>query len=263
VLNDVAALDTRRAVAVGQEARGFPDPPPPGPAALYTDDGGMSWRRAALPSFDGDQVADIELRSTCVTVNGFGLATGVDFGPSAGASLVLATRDAGKSWVDVTARLPRRFAAVTACGPDGRLWFLAEDSTVRMSDDGGETWKDLHGNLPPALRVRRGVFVQHGAGWIATSRGVGDSELGVFVTTNDGATWVSRFEAEGLGELVMVGFDAIDDRQAVVVTQEARALGLPPASVARSWATLDGGATWTLTLHPETIDFLSDVDLVP
>jgi photosystem II stability/assembly factor-like uncharacterized protein len=258
VLNDVVAADTMHVFAVGQEARDLPLPP--GPAVLFTEDGGRAWRRALLPPLDA-ALANVELRTVCVAPTGAGLATGTDF-VGFEASLVLVTRDGGRSWQDATTRVPRGLDAAAACDTSGRLWFLGPRSTVRVSADGGTTWEDRQGDLPGSLRVQRGAFLGGGLGWIATSSGVSEGHLRVFRTRDDGATWEPRLDVDGLGELTL-GFDAIDDRSAVVVAQDARPLQLPRSSFGRSWATHDGGATWTAVEHPPPVDALWDVDLVP
>ncbi len=257
VLIDVAAADRTHVVAVGQEARDLPVPP--GPVVLFSEDGGATWRRSLLPLL-GTAVADVQLRTVCIAPSGAGLATGTDF-VGFEVSLVLVTRDGGRSWEDATTRVPPGFDAAAACDLSGRLWFLGPRSTVRVSADGGETWEDRQGDLPGSLRVRRGAFLGGGLGWIATSSGDSDGRLRVFRTRDDGVTWEPRLDVDGLGELTL-GFDAIDDRSAVVVAQDARPLQLPRSSFGRSWATNDGGATWTAAEHPPTIDALWDVDLV-
>jgi photosystem II stability/assembly factor-like uncharacterized protein len=263
VVFDIAALDRSHATAVGIEDRRVA-PVTRRPAALHTEDGGATWRHAELPPL-GAGADDVALLATCLAPSGAGLAAGTDPGLSdAPKTLVLLTSDAGRSWADVTDRLPHRPFAQVGCGPDGRLWFIGQSSTILMSEDGGATWQDRHGDLPAGLNVRRGAFLGGDVGWIAATEPPIESRLLVFLTRDGGQTWVQSVVAPGPGDFEAIGIDAIDATHAVVVAQDARPLVINArSSFGRSWVTVDGGASWTATEHPEPVDALWDVVLLP
>jgi photosystem II stability/assembly factor-like uncharacterized protein len=259
VLHDVATGDRAHAVAVGGVARASADAAEH-PAAIFTEDGGATWLVAEIPL--GPDPA-VTLLSTCLDNSGLGLATGSSLSAS-GATLLLLTRDDGRSWEDITERLPRRSFSQVGCDPGGRLWFLGRDSTVRMSANGGASWEDRHGNLPAGLSVRRGAFVAGDVAWIAATEPPLESRLLAFLTVDGGQTWTQHLVDAGPGDFEGIGLDALDATHAVIVAQDARPFAIGSrTSFGRSWVTVDGGTTWSATEHPEPIDALWDVALLP
>jgi photosystem II stability/assembly factor-like uncharacterized protein len=271
VLIDVAALDGMRAVAVGSEnpvddpARSHDGPP----VVLVTSNGGATWRRARLDGVDPSLLAEVRLTSVCLTTAGLGLATGTDF-KNFEQTVVLITRDAGETWENITARLPLRFSARVGCTPGEQLWFLAGESTVVRSSDGGLTWEDRGTDLRPNLTPQALTFVDPSTGWLVaedpsgvpSAPGRPGHRIVLLDTQDAGEHWGERLVASDRGELTLA-VDFFDRRRGVVVAQDLHPLALPRSSFGLSFVTTDGGATWTETVHPEPIDALWDVELFP
>ena len=109
------------------------------------------------------------------------------------------TRDAGKTWADVTGAIPGapRFGTVSIIEPstfDAGTAYVVFDNH-RMDDnrpyvyktsDYGRTWRALHGKLPADvyLHVVREDPARRGQLYLGTERGV-------MFSTDDGATWTS------------------------------------------------------------------------
>ncbi len=261
-LFDVAALDARHVVAVGQYVT-LGTERHTSPAIVYSDDAAATWQRAVLPEFAPDRVDGIQLLSVCVGASGIGLASGSDLAQG-NRSLVLVTIDGGHTWQDATARLPREMFGKSACGSDGSAWFLGADSTVQRSVDGGLTWQSRRSNLPSGLALWGGAFPGDGVGWLVAVTPLPNPRVVAFRSTDDGASWTESPAGGDLNvEIAWASIDAISADRAVIVAQDARALAPPRSSFGRSWATIDGGTTWAATQHPTPTDALLDVDLVP
>lgn len=116
--------------------------------ALFTDDGGDSWHLAETNGrtvqggdFYDDPQPGVSTSSMCFTDSGIGVITG---------DPVLLSRDAGKTWSEITDRVwpPGVGGLGVACRGEQSLW-LAAGTHVAGSNDGGETWRLL--NEPDAL----------------------------------------------------------------------------------------------------------------
>jgi len=261
VMLDLATVDGIHAVVVGGAPRLDITRLGP-PAALYTADAGATWIPAALPPFDPDLLADVDLLSACLTASGLGLATGTDI-KNFTTSIVLLTHDGGRSWDDITDRLPHRLFAQVACGTDGRLWFLGAESTVMVSADGGASWEDHGAAFPPHRTLEGGVFLADGVAWLAALDAPPGHRLLAYRSDDGGESWAEHVIAPEVIEIEKLGLAALDGAHAVVVAQDEHPLAFPRSSFGRSWVTIDGGATWAATEHPEPIDALWDVALVP
>lgn len=108
---------------------------------LATDDGGETWNPASIvggSSGSNDWRDSTAYASTaCFAGDGLGVIAGR---PS------LLTRDGGRSWVNIADRIAMDPAWGAACGDDGTLW-LSDSTRVLRSDDRGETWTQLAGDL--------------------------------------------------------------------------------------------------------------------
>lgn len=271
VLIDVAALDAMRAVAVGSEnpvvdPGGLHEGPP---AVLVTSDGGATWRRARFDGVNPPLFDEVRLTSVCLTAAGVGLATGSDF-KNFEQTVVLVTRDAGETWENITARLPLRPNARVGCAPGEQLWFLAGESTVVRSSDGGLHWEDRGTDLRPHLFVQALTFVDPSTGWLVaedpfgapSAPGAAGHRIVLLDTEDAGEHWGERLVAANRGELTLA-VDFFDRQRGVIVAQDLHPLALPRSSFGLSFVTADGGATWTETVHPEPINALWDVELFP
>ncbi len=261
---DVAVLDAQHAVAVGSEngflqLQDFHRGPP---VAVVTQDGGATWQRAPLGGADLNQLRDVALGSVCLTATGPGLATGTDVDTFV-QTLVLLTHDSGNTWTDITSRLPAVPLARTACAGDTDLWFAGGSSTLLHSGDGGATWSDLSANLPADIAIGAVKFRDALVGWLAADDAVSGSgpRLVAFQTLDGGQHWQEHVLKDGVGELSL-GLDFLGQR-VIVVAEDLHPLSIPRSSFGLSFASTDGGETWAETVHPEPINALWDVTLVP
>ena len=263
---DVAVLDARHAVAVGSE-NGFiePDFHRGPPLAVFTSDGGATWARAALVGVGLGPLGEVALGSVCLTTNGAGLAAGTDLVTFA-QGLVLLTQDAGATWKDLTAELPFIPFARVACAGDADIWFAGGRSVLLHSADGGATWTDLSANLPD-IAIEAVSFHDPLVGWVAgqdvsPSAASSANRIVAALTTDGGAHWTEKLIVAGVGETTL-GMDFLDAQRGVIVAQDLHPLQIPRSSFGLTFATADGGSTWTPTVQPEPIDALWDVQLFP
>lgn len=123
-----------------------------------TSDDGMSWTNVTPPQVAGRYIAEIEpshhARDTAyVAVDGHRSA---DFDP-----LLLATDDAGKTWRDITADLPKGWSAKVIRedrrNPD--VLFVGTEQALWLSIDRGGHWVRLNGKTLPTVPIDD--LVQH------------------------------------------------------------------------------------------------------
>jgi len=203
-------------------------------------DGGASWS-------DGSGGAFCCFGNTDVAVHPGDPQTvyfaGADSG--AAASGVYKTTDGGASWSLVTGGVPNPRLAVLAVDPnDGDVVYAGTAEAgdpgdfygLIKSTDGGASWSQLGGGLPPVLHA--GQIVVHPLDsnlvWVAAFGSGADptGESGLFRSTDGGTSW-----------------SKVLDDNLFAVAVDPTATGVAYAgnwSASRFWRSLDGGATWTL-----------------
>jgi photosystem II stability/assembly factor-like uncharacterized protein len=119
---------------------------------------------------------------------------------------IFRTTNGGSSWEDCTGWLPDRYPMDLAVDPsDSRVVYCAfggfDTTRVARSTDAGETWADISGTLPnvPTTALAVDPFA-HGDLYAGT-------DLGVFLTTDGGLSWVLL--PENLPEALIVADLAI------------------------------------------------------
>lgn len=138
--------------------------------------------------------APVEGESDFIAVNGF--ADGTLLVSPKHAFL---SRDAGKSWSEIT--YPQYVTGIynLTAVPDGSLWLATREGAVR-STDGGKTWEHILGGLPP-----RNVFVVR---YDAASQRLLATALyahGVFESRDGGQNW-QRTPDTGVSIRVVLGY---------------------------------------------------------
>jgi photosystem II stability/assembly factor-like uncharacterized protein len=229
----------------------------------------MTWRRAQVGGVETPPFEEVRFLSTCLTRGGIGLAAGTDFG-NFGQAIVFLSRDAGNTWENITPRLPPLPLGRVACTPGERVWLFGGESTLFLSSDGGETWQNRANDLRPNRVVHDLTFLDASVGWAVAEDPFGSPSIPggpghriVLLDTEDGAVhWRERLVSSDHGELTL-GVDFLDRRRGVIVAQDLRPFALPRSSFGLSFVTTDGGATWTETVHPEPINALWEVALLP
>jgi photosystem II stability/assembly factor-like uncharacterized protein len=251
-----------------------PTPPPAfsGPAlVLGTRDGGRRLAPAVTTADDPLRLLNALLSQTCLTADGFGLATGTTssnlrpFQP-----VVLLTRDTGTTWEEISARLgaPSAGAPSPSCAGSDALWLLrsfVEDGAccrqeLLRSDDGGLTWTDLQARVPDGLALSGPVFVDPDVGWSLAGEVGGIDNTRVLASVDGGRTWTER--ALPGGSVSGLQGIAFADADRGFVTGSTFPLQPSPA---RNFvfATADGGDTWTETTLPDSLLRESAVAIVP
>ena len=257
VLIDVAAIDRDRAVAVGSANRiADPDPLRFGPpVVIVTSDGGTTWRHATLDGVTGPQFIDVRLTSVCLDPSGIGAALGFDL-QSFTSNLILVTRDAGESWQVTMADAP--LAVRVGCAAHS-LWLMGSASTLLTSSDGGVSWQDRSATIPPDRFVFDVTFVDDRIGWLLAADQP-DAALVVLRTDDGGASWHETLvDADIEASGASIAF--VDPQHGIAVATDSRPSDLPPLNVGVTYATTDGGVSWTTTVHPSTAG-LADVAFV-
>lgn len=190
-LQDIAAWDSRRAVAVGNDG-----------IVLRTTDGGGSWSTAEAPR---SRIVNKLLR---VRVYPGGRAFAVGAG-----GMIIASEDGGESWTRRSGREDVAWNDVAFSGPE-RGWVVGEFGRILRTGDGGESWQEVDAPIERSLMAvafrdpRRGVAVGLDGLVIVTGDGgrqwrVAESGTGVHLydVAWDGARWT----VAGDGGLVLVG----------------------------------------------------------
>jgi photosystem II stability/assembly factor-like uncharacterized protein len=178
-----------------------------GNCVFRTRDGGMSWQRISpdlslnerkRQGASGGPItresAGAEVHATCACVVESPHRRG-EIWASTDDGLVHVTRDAGKTWRNVTPRAMPELAYVGTVEPsaqDADTVYLAA-TRYKLADyrpylfkssDGGRSWKSIAGDLPPGeiTRVVRADPVARGLLYVGT-------ETGIFFSLDDGAHW--------------------------------------------------------------------------
>jgi Calx-beta domain len=149
-------------------------------------------------------------------------------------------------------------------GPDGAVYVPNRScnnlTTVVVSQDNGVTWtiRNIPGSSTsssdPAVAIGRGDKVTGGR--LYTAFATGDTEAGVAVSDDHGATWKNVYDVGSLVGIKAVAFPAItagDDDRAAYAFLGSTTSGSPDnRGFAGLWhlyiaTTLDGGATWNVS----------------
>lgn len=162
-LYDVAAINTRTAVAVGNVT------------LLRTGDGGITWIEPVLPRY--------------------GVLSGVDFVGKVGYAVgngatVLQSRDAGRTWLDVSPYLGFGASLIDASFLTPRVgWVVGYDGVVLKTTNGGATWTDQGFGTQSGLNVLSVEAIDANTAWIS---GYNNGKNYVARTTDGGNTWVEE-----------------------------------------------------------------------
>ena len=179
-LQDIAAWDRNRAVAVGNQG-----------VVIATSDGGKSWRSIDAPR---SKLANKLMRVAAVE-GGTAWAVG-----EVGA--LLQSRDYGATWLRA---MPEKDAAWNGIfASRQKLWLAGEFGHLAVSDDGGARWTDVATPVKTSLMAiafrddTEGVAVgldgvvlatqDGGATWLAQPSGTREH---LFDVTWDGVSWVA------------------------------------------------------------------------
>ncbi len=178
-------------------AASAPNPPTGRPTTneLYvTRDGGASWQRSALPGPPGFSASTwqpmIVAPPSVFAPDGVVLAAWYGDGVH-GETQLLVTKDAGLTW-SVAATLPSLFPvpvdALTAerwiaAIPDGGP---AASERLRLTDDGGQTWRPLTDTTPSHGVYLSIDFVDPAHGWVLDN---GTPPLALYATDDGAASW--------------------------------------------------------------------------
>jgi photosystem II stability/assembly factor-like uncharacterized protein len=209
-------VDPRRVYVLAIPRTGRPQDAKATPGIYTSDDGGRTWRMAtaesALPS------------GTIFTVGvGSGAAGQLyTWVPALAAKGLYASDDYGAHWRQLP-QLPDAHLTGVMGDPNrpGRLIFWSTSTGLYTSDDGGTTWNQAAG-------TQDGIFSVAVAGQTIYASG-GD---GVFVSTDDGATFTLTDKADTFSAIVASAKDP------------THAYALAGTAV---YATRDGGHTWAPT----------------
>lgn len=188
-LQDIAAWDARRAVAVGNEG-----------VILTTSDAGLNWAPVQAPR------SAISNKLMRVHASQDGSAWAVGSG-----GVLLRSRDYGNSWQSAVQGEDTAWNGIAFNGARGCL--VGEFGRVRVTDDGGERWASVDSKVKHSLMSVRFRDASH-----AVAVGLRGT---VLVSDNAGASWVQAAKAtdEDLFDLAWDGSQwiAVGDKGVVLV----------------------------------------------
>jgi photosystem II stability/assembly factor-like uncharacterized protein len=181
-----------------------------------------------------------------------------------GAQFLFRSRDRGESWAkispDLTTDDPEKQRQIESGGltPDNStaenhcsiyticespldeslIWVGTDDGNVQVTRDGGETWKNVVGNvpdLPPhtwVTRIEAGRHVKGTAYVTFDGHRTGDMKPYVYMTTDYGRTWTSLATDQVEGYCLVIREDLVNPDLLFLGTE----FGL--------YVSVDGGARW-------------------
>lgn len=195
------------------------------------------------------------------------------------------TRDYGKTWIeaDITKeQLDETLEYYRSNSLKPNSWFLSknelipiayfygEEATLKISNDNGETWKDI--KLPNQEEFYRTItkrvvgFTSQNFGYVAlgTDYSMGGGEMKrIYFTYDGGTTWkevnlpVEDYSSETLIDLCMY-----DKEKGIVILENSQDVNMP-----NIYATTNGGESWrkvefTYFNLPDEIKYITDVDKI-
>lgn len=190
IFHGVRAVSRARAVVFGTRPVG-PDPiTDTPPLILLTEDGGESWRAAEIlaapEGTTGGDLRSSRIYELCFTRSGIGIASGGGiFG-----NLTLLSSDAGATWHDITATVQGGIA----CSGDRGLWAVGDGirhspdggrTWVDLTDRLPASLAPSELGVPPS-------FVDARTGWLVAQLRSG--ARAVLQTTDEGETWTELAE---------------------------------------------------------------------
>ncbi len=184
-LQDIAAWDESRAVAVGNEG-----------VVITTRDGGITWQRMEAPR---SEVANKLVR---VIAGPGGKAWTVGL-----MGAVLGTEDYGATWRRLTPERDEAWNGI-AFADEQNGWVVGEFGRMMRTTDGGTTWRETEPLVESSLM---------GVSFRDPARGVAVGLEGVILTTSDaGDTWTLLAEKPTTEHLWEVAWDAASERWVAV-----------------------------------------------
>jgi photosystem II stability/assembly factor-like uncharacterized protein len=210
-LQDIAAWDTQRAVAVGN-----------GGAVIVTGDGGLTWRAADVPR---SSIANKLVRVKT-------LADGTAWAVGEG-GMVLRSIGFGAQWSRAAEEEDAAWNDI--CFADGQGWLVGEFGRMKTSNDNGATWRSVDSPVKASLMAVTFSDKLHG---------VAVGLAGVILVTQDGgrrwtapppATTEHLFDVSWDGARWMAAGD-----NGVVLTASASAAEwrpAPPVTQGHAWHT--------------------------
>jgi len=151
------------------------------------------------------------------------------------------SRDEGRSFTHVALR-DRNVTAVRAFAGDANVLFATTyEGQVYRSEDLGEHWKDITGNMPLAHPSDLAVHPTNEDILYVTCRWCQDNEPPVWKTTDGGQSWVAAsrgLDSRQIGSFPRILMDRFDPETLYVTTDEA---AYDKAGVYES---TDGGQSW-------------------
>ncbi len=164
--------------------------------------------------------------------------------------MILATHDAGESWLSQRFGRERALRGISALPDGSQAWVVGTEGTILTTLDDGTSWNVQSSETERDLNDI--VTLSDGRAWI-----VGDE--GTVLTSRDrGASWFGR---ETGTDALLFDVDVLADG-ATVVAAGGSPLGGDRGEILKS---RDGGATWTAIAHPSlnsdaiaSIEFSSD-----
>jgi len=210
-----------------------------GPAMLATTDGGSTWTLQSLPSLVAQVVAiSCVGPSNCVALS------------DAATVVALDTTDGGATWAAATLRAatPYIFNGIS-CPSPSQCWAVGADTdtnsgVVVATSDGGKTWTTE--NLPSGVPVLQGISCPSTSECFAV--GYVYAAAGFVVSTTDaGGTWTAPnyFTGEMLRGI------SCPSTSDCWVAGDSSVYGI---EANKTYATVDGGTTWTSQTFPVPFD---------
>jgi photosystem II stability/assembly factor-like uncharacterized protein len=150
-----------------------------GPDLSRTEDGGVTWKRAQLTL----PQEPLPLTRSLQPPGFFNSHDGVMVLLAGSRAYTYSTRDGGDTWSppsQVPGGGPVGDARVSFANPD--CWWAVSGGVVRISSDGGRTWRDAPGHLP--AEVLELEAVDYSRAWISTTGGL------MYRTNDSGANWL-------------------------------------------------------------------------